>query len=136
MHMWTTSCNAGNNSRSLDIEQKLNVQPISHYNYTQWWNILPANLDLSFSRCCQSITYVHSNLQNVQPKDLKGHVLWIKKNHFQHCASCMDNSKERPYLFSFSFIPTTKHRVCSSKHWTSGVQRCCNSSLTNKFMTK
>ena len=54
----------------------------------------PAHLELSSSRCCQSINYVRSNLSNVRPKGRfeRTHVLWIKKNYFQHCISTLRKS--------------------------------------------
>ena len=64
-----------------------NVRPISHYGRTRWPNISPAHHALSFSRCCQSINYVRSNLTNVRPKGgfERTDVPRIMKNYFQHC---------------------------------------------------
>ena len=88
----TTCCSAGNNSRSSDIVRSNfeNVRPISHYDRTRWPNMLPAHLEFSSSRCCQSINYVRSNLSNVRPKGRfeRTYVLWVKKNYFQHWC-CM-----------------------------------------------
>ena len=79
---------AGNNSRSSDIVRPNfeNVRPSSLYDRTRWPNMSPAHL-ASSSRCCQSISYVRSNLSNVRHKGRfeRTYVLWIKKNYFQHC---------------------------------------------------
>ena len=87
--MLLTPSSAGNNSRSSDIVRPNfeNVRPISNYDRTRWPNISPAHLELSSSRCCQSINDVRSNLSNVRPKWRfeRTYVLWIKKNYFQHC---------------------------------------------------
>ena len=87
---------AGNNSLSSDIVRPNfeNVRPISHYDRTRWPNISPAHLELSSSRCCQSINYVRSNLSNVRPKWRfeRTYVPWIKKNYFQHWCS-LNNSR-------------------------------------------
>ena len=63
-------CSAGNNMFSSDIvwPNFENAWPIAHYAWTWWLNISPTHLELSSSRCYQSMNFVQSNLWNVGPK--------------------------------------------------------------------
>ena len=87
---------AGNNRWSPDNvgPNFENVRLIPYYDRTRWPNIIPAHLELSSSRCCQSLNYL-CPVQFVKcltkRKIWRGinnnyyDVLWISKNYFQHC---------------------------------------------------
>ena len=72
----STTSSAGNNTQSPDIVRPnfKNVRPSPHHDRKRWPNISPAHLELSSSRCCQSI--IMSGLickMADQRGDLKGH---------------------------------------------------------------